>query len=212
MKKLLTVLLAMLKLLVFGGCGANDNAAASSSGKTAPATSSSAAAPAAQGSKDSKTLVVYFSCTGNTKALAGKAAEALGAETFEIVPEKPYTKEDLNYNDESTRATVEQKDESVRPAIKNKVADMSKYTTVVIAYPIWWGQAPRIIDTFMESYDFSGKTLVPICTSASSDIGSSGEYLQRLAPNANWKAGKRFAGSASVAELKDFFGGLRLGK
>ena len=156
--------------------------------------------------------MVYFSATGNTKALAQTAAEALDADTFEIVPEKVYTKEDLNYNDETTRATVEMKDESARPAIKNKLEGLEKYETIVIAYPIWWGQAPRIIDTFMESYDLNGKTIVPICTSASSDIGSSGDYLHRFAPNTTWKDGKRFEKGASASELKSFFAGMGIMK
>lgn len=214
MKKLIFVLLASLMLLALGGCG-SDNAAATSSQKAAPAASSSASSTSGastQKNANAKTLVVYFSCTGNTKALAGTMAKVLGADTFEIVPEKAYTKEDLNYNDETTRATVEQKDASARPAIKNKLEGLERYDTVVIAYPIWWGQAPRIINTFLESYDFSGKTLVPICTSASSDIGSSGDYLQQFAPKANWKDGKRFAKGASEADIKTFFADLGLTK
>ena len=215
MKKIFTVLLASLMLLVFGGCG-GDSAAATSSSKAAPAAGSSSAsssgAAAAKDAAGTKTLVVYFSATGNTKALAGTCAKVLGADEFEIVPEKVYTKEDLNYNDEMTRATVEMKDESARPAIKNKLEGLEKYDTVVIAYPIWWGQAPRIIDTFMESYDLNGKTIVPVCTSISSDIGSSGDYLHKFAPKANWKDGKRFDKGASEAEVKSFFDGLGLKK
>ena len=213
MKRILSVLLASLMLFAFGGCG-SDNATATSTQKVAPAASSGASGAGTQKAADgnAKTLVVYFSCTGNTKAIAGTAAKVLGADEFEIVPEKAYTKEDLNYNDETTRATVEQKDESARPAIKNKLEGLEKYDTVVIAYPIWWGQAPRIIDTFMESYDFTGKKLVPICTSASSDIGSSGDYLHRFAPQAKWQDGKRFAKGASEADVKAFFAGLGLVK
>lgn len=214
MKRICFVLLASLMMLVLGGCGSSDSAAATSSQKAATAASSSASsgAAAAKDAAGSKTLVVYFSATGNTKTLAGTCAKVLGADTFEIVPEKTYTKEDLNYNDETTRATVEMKDESARPAIKNKLEGLEKYETVVIAYPIWWGQAPRIIDTFMESYDLNGKTIVPVCTSASSDIGSSGDYLHQFAPNATWKDGKRFEKSVSESELKSFFAGLGLVK
>ncbi len=203
MKKLFTVLLASLMLLVLGGCGGSDGAAATSSQTVKPAASTSSGAGAGQAA-GSKTLVVYFSATGNTKALANTCAKVLGADQFEIVPEKPYTKEDLNYNDETTRATVEMRDESVRPAIKNKLTNLDQYSTIVLAYPIWWGQAPRIIDTFMESYDLNGKTIVPVCTSGSSDIGSSAEYLHRFAPNAKWQDGKRFARGASESEVKQF--------
>ncbi len=213
MKKMFTLVLASLMMLVLGGCG-SDSAAATTSSKASTTTSAKAATPASSSSTgtNAKALVVYFSATGNTKALAQTAAEALGADTFEIVPEKVYTKEDLNYNDETTRATVEMKDESARPAIKNKLEGLEKYETIVIAYPIWWGQAPRIIDTFMESYDLNGKTIVPICTSSSSDIGSSGDYLHQFAPNATWKDGKRFEKKASASELKSFFAGLGLVK
>ena len=213
MKKMFTLVLASLMMLVLGGCG-SDSAAATTSSKASTTTSVKAATPASSSSTgtNAKALVVYFSATGNTKALAQTAAEALGADTFEIVPEKVYTKEDLNYNDETTRATVEMKDESARPAIKNKLEGLEKYETIVIAYPIWWGQAPRIIDTFMESYDLNGKTIVPICTSSSSDIGSSGDYLHQFAPNATWKDGKRFKKNASASELKSFFAGLGLVK
>ena len=213
MKKMFTLVLASLMMLVLGGCG-SDSAAATTSSKASTTTSAKAATPASSSSTgtNAKALVVYFSATGNTKALAQTAAEALGADTFEIVPEKVYTKEDLNYNDETTRATVEMKDESARPAIKNKLEGLEKYETIVLAYPIWWGQAPRIIDTFMESYDLNGKTIVPICTSASSDIGSSGDYLHRFAPNTTWKDGKRFEKGASASELKSFFAGMGIMK
>lgn len=212
-KKIFMLVLASLMMLVLGGCG-SDSAAATTSSKASTATSAKASTTASSSSTgtNAKALVVYFSATGNTKALAQTAAEALGADTFEIVPEKVYTKEDLNYNDETTRATVEMKDESARPAIKNKLEGLEKYETIVIAYPIWWGQAPRIIDTFMESYDLNGKTIVPICTSSSSDIGSSGDYLHQFAPNATWKDGKRFEKNASASELKSFFAGMGIMK
>lgn len=213
MKKIFTLVLAGLMMLVLGGCG-SDSAAATSSAKTTSTTTAAKAEPAASSSDAgaNATLVVYFSATGNTKELASTCAKVLGADEFEIVPEKVYTKEDLNYNDETTRATVEMKDESARPAIKSKLEGLEKYETIVIAYPIWWGQAPRIIDTFMESYDLNGKTIVPLCTSASSDIGSSADYLHQFAPNATWKDGKRFDKGASASELKSFFAELGLVK
>lgn len=158
-----------------------------------------------------KILVAYFSNTGHTKSLAQNAADVLQADLYEIMPEVPYTSKDLNYNDESTRATVEQKNVSARPAISGKAANFDTYNTIVIAYPIWWGQAPRIIDTFMESYDFSNKTIVPICTSASSDIGSSADALHALCSNsAKWLAGKRFSADASKNEVNNWFAALKL--
>lgn len=146
-----------------------------------------------------KTLVVYFSCTNTTKTLAEYAADILGADIYEIVPAVPYTAADLAYYTNG-RADQEQNDPSVRPAISGGVANMSDYDTIILGYPIWHGQAPRIISTFLESYDFSGKTIVPFCTSHSSGIGSSADDLHALC-SAEWKNGKRFGGSASKAEV-----------
>ena len=159
-------------------------------------------------SSQSKILVAYFSCTGNTKSLAETAAKVLSADVYEIRPETPYTAADLNYNDESTRATVEQKNDNARPALADKNANIEAYDTIVLAYPIWWGQAPRILDTFVESYDFSGKTIVPICTSGGSDIGSSADFLKgHTKGTANWKNGKQFSKSASEQELREWLNG-----
>ena len=146
-------------------------------------------------------LVAYFSCTGNTEAVAQQAAELLGADLYEITPEVPYTEEDLNYNDSSTRATTEQDDPDARPAISGSVANMEQYETILLGYPIWWGQAPRIISTFLESYDFSGKTIVPFCTSGSSGVGSSADNLHALcSDDAVWMDGTRFDGAQTTAE------------
>ena len=141
-------------------------------------------------------LVAYFSATGTTKPLAEYAADILGADLYEIVPADPYTAEDLAYYT-GGRADQEQNDPSARPAISGSVADMAQYDTVLLGYPIWHGQAPRIISTFLESYDFSGKTILPFCTSHSSGIGSSADNLRALAPNANWLGGERFAAGTS---------------
>jgi len=142
-------------------------------------------------------LVAYFSCTGTTEMIAGYIADSLGATAYQITPETPYTSSDLNYNDSSTRATREQNDSSARPAISGTVENMADYEVVFLGYPIWWGQAPKILYTFVESYDLSGKTIVPFCTSGSSGIGSSAANLSRSAPDAAWLAGRRFSGSAS---------------
>lgn len=159
----------------------------------------------------SKVLVAYFSATGNTKALAEYAADALGADLYEIVPEEPYTDEDLNYNDRSTRATVEQNDKDARPAILGSVANMEQYEIVFLAFPIWWGEEPRIMDTFVESYDFSGKTVIPFCTSGGSGFGSSGRNLQELSTgDATWLDGERLGSSSSREDMVDWINGLGL--
>ncbi len=148
--------------------------------------------------QEAKTLVVYFSNTGNTKTIAEYISEELGADLFEIIPAVPYTSADLDYNDSSSRSTIEQNDSSSRPEIANTVENMEQYDTIYLGYPIWWGRAPQIISTFLESYNFDGKTIVPFCTSASSGIGSSDTNLHGLtSPGTNWLAGRRFSGGAS---------------
>lgn len=163
-----------------------------------------------EGTTGSEVLVAYFSCTGNTKGLAEKIASAMDADIYEIVPEQPYTDDDLNYNDSSTRATVEQNDASARPAISGAIDNMDSYDTIIIGYPIWWGQAPKIIYTFVESYDLSGKTVIPFCTSGSSGVGSSASNLQTAAPDANWTDGTRFSSGASDGDIESWLGGLGL--
>lgn len=151
-----------------------------------------------------KTAVVYFSCTGNTKLLAQTTAKATNGDLFEIVPEISYTKADLNWNDKNSRTTKECNDSKSRPAIKNSI-DISSYDTVIIAYPIWWAYAPKIVYTFVESVDFSGKKVIPICTSGSSSIGNSGSDLAKKCGKGEWKNGKRFSSSVGESELKKFF-------
>ncbi len=145
-------------------------------------------------------LVAYFSATGTTKEIAEYAADILGADTYEIVPAEPYSDADLAYYT-GGRADREQNDPSARPAISGGVEDMGQYDTVLLGYPIWHGQAPRIISTFLESYDFSGKTILPFCTSHSSGIGSSDDDLHPLAPDAGWLNGSRFSAGTTKEEI-----------
>ena len=162
---------------------------------------------------DSKILVAYFSCTGNTKELAEKSVAVLGADIYEIVPKEPYTNKDLDYNDETSRVSREHQDASYRPQIAANIGSLDKYDTIVLAYPIWWGEAPNIMATFMESCDFSGKKIVPVCTAASSDIGSSVEHLQALAaPTAEWKPGSRLSPDITECELVAWFGERQIKK
>lgn len=144
----------------------------------------------------SKTLVAVFSRTGNTRPLAAYAAEYLDADLFEIEAAVPYTDADIAYYT-NCRADQEQRDPTARPEIAGRVDHMEQYDTVVIAYPIWHGQAPKIIYTFLESYDFSGKTIIPFCTSASSPLGTSASNLHAVAKDAVWKDGRRFAAGTS---------------
>ncbi|MDE7171167.1 MAG: aldo/keto reductase [Oscillospiraceae bacterium] len=156
-----------------------------------------------------KTLVAYFSATGTTRPLAEYAADILNADLYEIVPAEPYTDADLAYYTNG-RADREQNDPSARPAISGSVANMEDYDVVLLGYPIWHGQAPRVISTFLESYDFTGKTVVPFCTSHSSGIGSSDTNLHPMAGGANWLAGRRFPSGTSRSTMEDWIHGLDL--
>ena len=156
-------------------------------------------------------LVAYFSCMGNTKQLAECVAAELNADLYEIVPEIPYTDADLDYRDSNSRSSTEMSDNTARPAISGSVERMEDYDIVFLAYPIWFGEAPRIISTFVESYDFSGKTIVPLCTSGSSGIGSSDTNLHKLcAESVIWMPGERFAGGTSKETVADWLNSLEL--
>ncbi|MBP3361725.1 MAG: PT domain-containing protein [Clostridia bacterium] len=157
--------------------------------------------PSDNQAEESKILVAYFSNTGNTENIAESIVSAMGADVYEIEAAQPYTDEDLNYNDSSTRATVEQNDPTARPEIGNLLESIDEYDTIYLGYPMWWGQAPKIVYTFLESYDFTGKTIIPFCTSGSSPIGSSDDNLHPAASGANWVDGRRFSVSASSSEI-----------
>ena len=157
-----------------------------------------------------KALVAYFSATGTTKGVAEHIANGLNADIYEIVPEEPYTDADLDYNDNNSRTTIEMNDPDARLAISGSVENMEQYDIVFIGYPIWWGEAPRIVSTFVESYDFSGKTIVPFCTSGGSDIGSSATSLEQLTNGATWLDGRRLNGSDSQDTVMEWVNSLDL--
>ena len=157
-----------------------------------------------------KVLVAYFSATNTTEGVAEHIANGLNADIYEIVPEDPYTDADLNYNDNNSRTTIEMNDPSARPAISGSVDNMDQYDIVFLGYPIWWGEAPRIVSTFMESYDFSGKTIVPFCTSGGSGMGSSATNLEQLTSGATWLDGQRLNGSDSQDTVMEWVNGLGL--
>lgn len=159
---------------------------------------------------DVRALVVWFSCTNTTKGIADRIIEATGAATWRIEPETAYTSEDLNYNNSSSRANREQNDPSARPAIKGKCEHLADYDVVFLGYPIWWGKAPKVIFTFLESHNLAGKTIIPFCTSHSSGIGSSDTELHRLAAGAEWKQGRRFGGNESKETIKKWIESMDL--
>ena len=155
----------------------------------------------------SKTLVAYFSASGETAKLAKTVAAATNGDLFEIQPEQPYTAADLNWNDKHSRSTIEMNDEKSRPAIAGRVTDMAQYDTVFVGFPIWWYQAPRIIETFLESYDFTGKTVVPFATSGGSGMGKTAEILKKSCPGAKVDSGKRLSSRESLASVEKWVAG-----
>lgn len=166
--------------------------------------------PAETDDSGKKILIKYFSATNNTENIANHLESILDADLYEIMPETPYTSDDLNYNDSSSRSSQEMDDPDARPAISGSVEDMEQYDVIFLGYPIWWGEAPRIVNTFLESCDLSGKTIAPFCTSASSPLGSSAAKLQVLTGSATWLDGQRFSGGASADDVQFWVDGLNL--
>jgi len=156
------------------------------------------------------TLVVYFSRTGNTEKIAGYLTELTGADSYAIEAAVPYTDDDIRYQDDECRANREQNDKTVRPEIADPVDTIDSYDTIFLGYPIWWGQEPRIIDTFLESYDFSDKTVIPFCTSGSSGIGTSEKNIAELVPIGKQHEGRRFPASATKDDVKAWYDTLPL--
>ena len=151
-----------------------------------------------------RALVACFSASGVTASLAKRLASCIGADSFDIEPAVPYTKADLNWMDKKSRSTLEMQDRASRPAIAKALDNMAEYEVVFVGFPIWWYREPSIIDTFMESYDFSGKTVVPFATSGGSGMGDSSENMQALAPGASVAEGRRFSARALKYELREW--------
>ena len=228
MKRMLSLLLTFALMFTFAACGstagqggANSNPAQEENtpASTAPETPSQPEDTTppedetpveSEDDSGNKILIAYFSATNNTESIANHLNEILDADLYEIVPETPYTSDDLNYNDRSSRSSQEMNDPDARPAISGSVDNMEQYDVIFLGYPIWWGEAPRIINTFLESYDLSGKTIAPFCTSASSPLGSSARNLEELADNVTWLDGQRFSGGASSADVQSWVDSLNL--
>ena len=153
--------------------------------------------------QEKKTLVAYFSATGTTKAVAEQLKAVAGADLYEITPAKPYTDADLDWRNKQSRSSLEMKDKTSRPAISGKLKNMKDYDVVYVGFPIWWNTCPTIINTFMETYDFKGKTVIPFATSGGSSIKQSCEDLKKAYPQANWKDGK-LLNRPTKKELEDW--------
>lgn len=230
MKKIIPVLLSVLLLSALTACGSKGAAENNTSADTEstltvteektgsvseqtengttvasePAQETASAAETAAPVSATDVLVVYFSATGNTKGVAEKIAAITGGDLYEIKAAQEYTDADLDWNDSDSRTTKEQNDSSIRPEIGSESVSFEGYSTIYIGYPIWWGEEPRIMDTFVESYSFDGITVIPFCTSSSSGIGRSGQNLADNAGSGTWLDGKRFGSGASEDEVKSW--------
>ena len=220
-KKLLTLSLAAVMALSLAACGGNDSSDQSANQtqeEAAPPadTAENAAAPESSGdgaaAADGTVLVVYYSASGNTETAANYIAQATGGDIFEITPAEPYTSDDLNWTDENSRVSREHEDESLRDVelTTTEVENWDSYDTVFIGYPIWWGIAAWPVDGFVEANDFTGKTVIPFCTSSSSGLGESGELLAELAGTGDWQEGQRFRSSAGQADVDEWVDSLGL--
>ena len=207
MKKLTAILLAALMMFTLAACSGGGNEGAGETNSAASATSEETSATTEQTSSDlGNVLVAYYSATGNTERVAQTIADATGGDLFEIEPTEPYTDDDLNWNDESSRVSREYEDESLRdvPLVNTTVDGWNDYDTVFIGYPIWWGIAAWPVDGFVEANDFSDKTVIPFATSASSGMGQSGELLADLAGTGDWQDGMRFSSGAGDDEVQEW--------
>ena len=220
MKKLTALLLSVVLALSLAACGSANKPASSTtqpetsapteqpeSSSTAPAESEPETQP-----ETGKTLVVYYSASGNTERVAKDIAEAAGADLFEIVPTEVYTSEDLDWTNPDSRVSREHDDESLRdvPLTTTEVPDWDSYDTVFIGYPIWWGIAAWPVDTFVKNNDFTGKTVIPFATSSSSGMGQSGSLLADMAGTGEWQEGQRFSSGVSSDDVQSWVNGLGL--
>ena len=225
MKKLTVILLSAVLALSLAACSSTNQPISSI---TQPETSAPTEQPTTEPSESSstapaesepetqpetgKTLVVYYSASGNTERVAKDIAEAAGADLFEIVPAELYTSDDLNWTNPDSRVSREHDDESLRdvPLTTTEVSDWDSYDTVFIGYPIWWGIAAWPVDTFVKNNDFNGKTVIPFATSSSSGMGQSGSLLADMAGTGEWQEGQRFSSGVSSDDVQSWVNGLGL--
>lgn len=224
MKKITALFMMIVLVFSLAACSSTSSDKENSSPSSASQESSQTYENTASDSSDSsdssaptnttggKTLVVYYSASGNTERVAKNIAEAAGADLFEIEPEQPYTDDDLNWANSDSRVSREHDDETLRnvPLKTTEVSDWSSYDTVFIGYPIWWGIAAWPVDNFVKENDFSGKTVIPFATSASSGMGESGTLLEEMAGTGNWQEGQRFSSGASKEMVSDWVAELNL--
>lgn len=217
---------AVLTLGLMTGCGSQEtkNTTTQASSETTEAVTTAVTTETEEATQTSagtttdsgtgKTLVVYYSASGRTRTVAETIAETAGADLFEIVPDEPYTSDDLDWTNDDSRVSREHDNESLRDVELVKVTpdNWDSYDTILIGYPIWWGIAAWPVDNFVKGNDFSGKTVIPFCTSSSSGLGQSGTLLEQMAGTGTWQEGQRFSSGASASEVQDWVNSLRLAK
>ena len=219
MKKLTALFLSLAMVVGLAACssGAPSSSESSAPETSVPQATSESDETSSVGSENtdadtSKTLVVYFSASGNTEEVANYIAQITGGDLFELKPADPYTNDDLDWTDDNSRVSQEYYDESLRDVelTSDTVENWDSYDTVLIGYPIWWGIAAWPVNTFVKANDFTGKTVIPFCTSASSGLGQSGDLLAELAGTGDWQDGQRFRSSVSEADVQEWLDGLNL--
>lgn len=210
MKRFLTVLMSLVIVVGLAGCSSRTTSNTSSNPSSAAETSESQTESESSSSSDANTLVVYFSATGNTEQAANYIADLTGGDLFELEPADPYTSDDLNWTDENSRVVREHDNPDQREVelVQDTVDNWDSYDTVYLGYPIWWGIAAWSVNTFVQANDFTGKTVIPFCTSSSSGLGESGEQLARLAGTGNWQEGMRFSSGVTEEEVQEWLDGL----
>ncbi len=222
-KKLIGLMvMAVMTLGLMTGCGSSNLDNTTATTKQDSETQTTSTSEGTQTSSDSdttdvtggKTLVVYFSASGRTQAVAETIAETAGADIFELVPDEPYTSDDLDWTNDNSRVSREHANESLRDVelVKLTPDNWDSYDTVFIGYPIWWGSAAWPVNNFVKENDFTGKTVIPFCTSSSSGIGDSGKLLEEMAGSGSWQDGQRFNSGVSVSEVQDWVNSLNIGE
>lgn len=222
-KKLIGLMvMAVMSLGLMTGCGLanSDNTTATTKQDSETKTTSNSEGTQTASDSDTtdvtggKTLVVYFSASGRTQAVAETIAETAGADIFELVPDEPYTSDDLDWTNDNSRVSREHANASLRDVelVKLTPDNWDSYDTVFIGYPIWWGSAAWPVNNFVKENDFAGKTVIPFCTSSSSGIGDSGKLLEEMAESGSWQDGQRFNSGVSASEVQDWINSLNLGE
>lgn len=212
MKKAMSVIMVLMLAIAFTACSSNTESQTETTSQNTTTSQPSTDAAADNTAEGGRTLVVYYSATGNTQRVAEYIAAATGGDLFELVPSDPYTDADLDWTDENSRVVHEYENESERDVSleQTSVENWAEYDTVFIGYPIWWGIAAWPVNTFIDANDFSGKTVIPFCTSSSSGLGDSGDLLAEAAGTGNWLEGERFRSSASESDVTEWVNGLDL--